>query len=141
MTAILARLQARTLAGTQKTFAEVRAHNSCEFNAAADHLAAQGTILPLDQGRFWEGCQKLDLQNATWIADASLSVSTAEASAEGLLAFPSATLRKHWDRVIRTTRCTRAPTSYTADFLRRRNDLRGMLGSAFQDLAPGTVVS
>ena len=39
VTAILDRLQARTLAGTRTTFAKVRAHNSCEFDAAADCLA------------------------------------------------------------------------------------------------------
>ena len=80
-----------------------------------------------------------DLQYAKWIPDASLSISTVKARAEGLLAFPSATLRKHWDHAIGTARCTRAPTSYTADFLRRRNDSRDMLGCAFQDLAPGTA--
>ena len=42
VTANLARLQARTSAGTRTTFAKVRAHNSCEFNAAANRLAAKG---------------------------------------------------------------------------------------------------
>ena len=31
------------------------------------------------------------------------------------------------------------PPSYTADFLRRRDDSRDMLGRAFQDLPPGTI--
>ena len=31
------------------------------------------------------------------------------------------------------------PPSYTADFLRRRDDSRDMLGRAFKDLPPGTI--
>ena len=46
VSAILERLLARTRAGTRTLFAKVRAHNSCELNAAADRLAAQGATLP-----------------------------------------------------------------------------------------------
>ena len=42
---------------------------------------------------------------------------------------------------LRTERCVRAPPSYIADFLRRRDDSRDMLGCAFQDLPPGTIIT
>ena len=48
VSAILERLLVRTRAGTRTLFAKVRAHNSCELNAAADRLAAQGATLPTD---------------------------------------------------------------------------------------------
>ena len=81
VSAILERLLARTQAGTRTLFAKVRAHNSCELNAAADRLTERGATLSLDQGVFAEN-------------DRNFGV---------------------------------------------RDDLRDMLGRAFQDLPPGTI--
>ena len=136
LTAILARLQARTLAGTRTTVAKVCAHNSCKFNAAADHLAEKGASLQPDQGQFPDSTREWDLQYSKWVPGTGLAVSNLEARAAGLLAFPSAALRMLWGRNIQAEHCARAPSSYTADFLRRRNDSRDMLGCAFQDLPP-----
>ena len=139
VSAILEHLLARTRAGTRTLFAKVRAHNSCELNAAADRLAAQGATLPTDQGAFAESTRDSGLQYAKWDPASPLTVSTADARTAGLLAFPSAALRKTWSKKLRAERCTRTLPSYTADFLRRRDDSRDMLGRAFQDLPPGTI--
>ena len=139
VSAILERLLARTRAGTRTLFAKVRAHNSCELNAAADRLAAQGVTLPADHGTFAESTRGFGLQYAKWDNVSPFTASTADARLAGLLAFPSATLRKAWRKKLRTERCTRALPSYTADFLRRRDDSRDMLGRAFQDLPPGSI--
>ena len=106
---ILERLLARTRAGTRTTFVEVRAHNSCELNAAADRLAEQSAALSLDQGVFSESSRDLCLQYAKWNPVSSLTIGTANARTAGLLAFPSATLRKIWGRKLRAERCARAP--------------------------------
>ena len=116
-----------------------RAHNSCELNATADRLAEQGATLPADQGVFAENDRDFGLEYAKWDPASSLTISTADARTAGLLAFPSAALRKIWSTKLRAERCTRALPSYTADFLRRRDDSRDMLGRAFQDLPPGTI--
>ena len=68
-----------------------------------------------------------------------LTVGTAEARTAGLHAFPSAALWKIWGRKLRAKRCARAPPSYTADILRRRDDSCDMLGYAFQDLPAVTI--
>ena len=60
------RLLARTHAGARTLFAKVRAHNSCELNAAADRLAAQGATLPTDQETFAESTRDFGLQYAKW---------------------------------------------------------------------------
>ena len=139
VSAILERLLARTQAGTRTLFAKVCAHNSCELNAAADRLAERGATLSLDQGVFAEHDRDFGLQYAKWDPASPLTTSTDDARAAGLLAFPSAALRNTWSMKLRADRCTRAPPSYTADFLRRRDDSRDMLGRAFQDLPPGTI--
>ena len=51
---IITCLDARTRAGSRITYAKVRAHNSCELNAAADRLADRGAQLTPEQGRFAE---------------------------------------------------------------------------------------
>ena len=94
----LERLLARTRAGTRALFAKVRAHNSCELNAAADRLAAQGATLPTDQGAFAESTRDFGLQYAKWDPVSSLTISTADARTAGLLAFPSTALRKTWSK-------------------------------------------
>ena len=86
--AILERLQARTRAGARTTKAKVRAHNSCELNAAADRLAEKGAALPLDQGLFSKSSRQLGLQCAKYNPDTVFTVSTSEARAASLLAFP-----------------------------------------------------
>ena len=133
------RLSTRTRVGARTTIAKVRAHNSCELNAAADRLAEQGAALPLDQGSFSESSRDLGFQYSKWKPDTALTVGTSEARAADLLAFPSAALRKIWGRKIHAERCARAPPSHTADFQRRRDDSRDMLGCAFQDLPPGQI--
>ena len=85
--AILERLLARTRAGTRTLFANVRAHNSCKLNAAADRLAEQGATLSSDQGVFSENARDFGLQYAEW-DPVSLKTSTADARTAGLLAFP-----------------------------------------------------
>ena len=98
VSAILERLLARTRAGTRTLFAKVRAHNSCELNAAADRLAAQGATLPTDQGAFAESTRDFSLQCAKWDPASQFTTSTADARTAGLLAFPSAAPRKTWSK-------------------------------------------
>ena len=93
-------------------------------------LAERGASSPPDQEPFLESVCEWSLQDAKWVPDIGHSVSTFEAHSEGLLAFPFAILRKLWGRNM-MTECARAPSSYTACFLRRRNDSRDMLGCAF----------
>ena len=69
------------------------------------------------------------------------TLGTSAARAAGLLAFPSAALRKVLGRAILEERCARVTPSFTADFSRRRDDARDSLklGCAFQGLSPGTA--
>ena len=84
-------------------------------------MAEQGAKISPDQGVFAENDRDFGLQYAKWDPASPFTTSTDDARAAGLLSFPSAALWKTWSTKLRADRCTRAPPSYTADFLRRRD--------------------